>query len=62
MDPYFAVAYFQMGVSYFVVNDMEAARQAFDYAYQVWPFTMTDAAGLIIYIYIINRNCVAIQL
>lgn len=35
MDPYFAVAYFQMGVSYFVVNDMEAARQAFDYAYQV---------------------------
>ncbi|CDS05545.1 hypothetical protein LRAMOSA08073 [Lichtheimia ramosa] len=34
MDPYFAVAYFQMGVSYFVVNDMEAARQAFDCAYQ----------------------------
>ncbi|KAI9312914.1 hypothetical protein BX666DRAFT_1983224 [Dichotomocladium elegans] len=34
MDPYFAVAYFQMGVSYFVMNDMEAATQAFDQAYQ----------------------------
>lgn len=56
MDPYFAVAYFQMGVSYFVVNDMEAARQAFDYAYQVLyiiSFT-TDAAGLII-MYIYNQ-------
>lgn len=35
MDPYFAVAYFQMGVSHFVLNDMEAARRDFDLAYEV---------------------------
>ncbi|KAI8137150.1 hypothetical protein BJV82DRAFT_547468 [Fennellomyces sp. T-0311] len=34
MDPFFAVAYFQMGVSQFVLNHMEAARQAFDSAFQ----------------------------
>ncbi|KAI9494742.1 hypothetical protein BDB00DRAFT_816886 [Zychaea mexicana] len=34
MDPFFAVAYFQMGVSHFVLNHMEAARQDFDNALQ----------------------------
>lgn len=35
MDPFFAVAYFQMGVSHFLLNDMEAARQDFDLALEV---------------------------
>lgn len=35
MDQFFAVAYFQMGVSHFILNDMEAARQDFDQAFQV---------------------------
>ena len=56
MDPYFAVAYFQMGVSYFVVNDMEAARQAFDSAYQVINlfiyYIQWFLMGLIMYCYI----------
>ncbi|KAI8978430.1 hypothetical protein BDB01DRAFT_726186, partial [Pilobolus umbonatus] len=34
LDPYFAVAFFQRGVSYFLRNDMEAARQDFDSAYE----------------------------
>ncbi|KAI9471808.1 MAG: hypothetical protein EXX96DRAFT_581748 [Benjaminiella poitrasii] len=34
MDPYFAVAYFQRGVSNFIKNDMEAARRDFDQTYQ----------------------------
>ncbi|KAI7901056.1 uncharacterized protein BX663DRAFT_553685 [Cokeromyces recurvatus] len=34
MDPYFAVAYFQRGVSNFIKNDMESARKDFDEAYQ----------------------------
>ncbi|KAL7313307.1 hypothetical protein PS15m_007067 [Mucor circinelloides] len=34
LDPYFAVAYFQRGVSYFIKNDMENARKDFDQAYQ----------------------------
>lgn len=35
MDPYFAVAYFQRGVSQFINNNMEAAKNDFDQAYQV---------------------------
>ncbi|KAI8091199.1 uncharacterized protein B0P05DRAFT_526528 [Gilbertella persicaria] len=34
MDPYFAVAYFQQGVSHFVKGNMEAACMDFDQAYQ----------------------------
>ncbi|KAI7876640.1 uncharacterized protein EV154DRAFT_451416 [Mucor mucedo] len=34
MDPYFAVAYFQRGVSQFIKNNMEAAKDDFDQAYQ----------------------------
>ncbi|KAI7863883.1 hypothetical protein BDF14DRAFT_1839500 [Spinellus fusiger] len=34
MDAYFAVAFFQRGVSQFVTNNMEAATQDFDAAYQ----------------------------
>ncbi|KAG2216705.1 hypothetical protein INT45_013628 [Circinella minor] len=34
LDPFFAVAYFQMGVSHFVLNQLEAARQDFDNALQ----------------------------
>ncbi|KAL0077340.1 hypothetical protein J3Q64DRAFT_1646935 [Phycomyces blakesleeanus] len=34
MDAYFAVAYFQKGVSQFVMNNMEAAMHDFDNAYQ----------------------------
>ncbi|KAG0171764.1 hypothetical protein DFQ30_000447 [Apophysomyces sp. BC1015] len=34
MDPYFAVAYFQKGVSQFVMNNMDGAMQDFDNAYQ----------------------------
>ncbi|KAI8355116.1 hypothetical protein EDC96DRAFT_466076 [Choanephora cucurbitarum] len=34
MDPYFAVAYFQRGVSNFIKNKMEAAYHDFDQAYQ----------------------------
>ncbi|EIE91532.1 hypothetical protein G6F46_004642 [Rhizopus delemar] len=34
LDPYMAVAYFQRGVSYFIKNDMEAARQNFDQAHE----------------------------
>ncbi|KAL9547480.1 hypothetical protein MBANPS3_006146 [Mucor bainieri] len=34
LDPYFAVAYFQRGVSHFIKNDMENARHDFDQAYQ----------------------------
>ncbi|KAI9029540.1 hypothetical protein CLU79DRAFT_734543 [Phycomyces nitens] len=34
MDAYFAVAYFQKGVSQFVMNNMEAAMHDFDSAYQ----------------------------
>jgi hypothetical protein len=35
MDPYFAVAFFQRGVSHFIKNNMEAAKNDFDQAYQV---------------------------
>ncbi|KAI9251506.1 hypothetical protein BDA99DRAFT_563770 [Phascolomyces articulosus] len=34
MDPFFAVAYFQMGVSHFVLNHLDAAKQDFDNALQ----------------------------
>ncbi|GAA5816062.1 hypothetical protein MFLAVUS_009584 [Mucor flavus] len=34
LDPYFAVAYFQRGVSQFIKNDMVAAKEDFDQAYQ----------------------------
>ncbi|KAI8372778.1 uncharacterized protein BYT42DRAFT_518823 [Radiomyces spectabilis] len=34
MDPYFAVAYFQKGVSQFILNNMNEAMQDFDNAYQ----------------------------
>ncbi|GAB5591791.1 hypothetical protein Unana1_06691 [Umbelopsis nana] len=33
LDQYFAVAYFQKGVSHFIMGDMEAAMQDFDQAY-----------------------------
>ncbi|CAO3643240.1 unnamed protein product [Mucor hiemalis] len=33
LDPYFAVAYFQRGVSQFIKNNMEAAKADFDQAY-----------------------------
>lgn len=42
MDQFFAVAYFQMGVSHFILNDMEAARQDFDQAFQVWMDDLRD--------------------
>ncbi|KAI8642141.1 hypothetical protein BD408DRAFT_432577 [Parasitella parasitica] len=34
LDPYFAVAYFQRGVSHFIRSDMESARRDFDEAHQ----------------------------
>ncbi|KAI8876015.1 hypothetical protein K501DRAFT_327242 [Backusella circina FSU 941] len=34
MDPYFAVAYFQRGVTHFIRNNMEAAIQDFEQTYQ----------------------------
>ncbi|KAI8981996.1 hypothetical protein BDF20DRAFT_864473 [Mycotypha africana] len=35
MDSYFAVAFFQRGVSHFMMNDMEAAIQDFEHAHQL---------------------------
>jgi hypothetical protein len=35
MDPFFAVGYFQRGVTHFIRNNMEAAIQDFEQAYQV---------------------------
>jgi tetratricopeptide (TPR) repeat protein len=35
LDQYFAVVYFQKGVSHFIMGDMEAAMQDFDDAYAV---------------------------
>ncbi|KAI9299543.1 hypothetical protein BJ944DRAFT_245119 [Cunninghamella echinulata] len=35
MDPYFAVAYFQKGVSHFCLGNMQEAMQEFDNAYTV---------------------------
>lgn len=35
MDPYFAVAYFQRGVSQFCIGNMQEAMQDFDHAHTV---------------------------
>ena len=47
MDPYFAVAYFQRGVSNFIKNKMEAAYHDFDQAYQVSEVNQIDSERLI---------------
>lgn len=48
MDPYFAVAYFQRGVSFFLQNNMDAAKNDFDQAYQVRKETQTSLFKLML--------------